>query len=181
MSVIWVDSRASLSYVGKLAAAGDRSDDPRPVPCAAVTSTLLHIHLALAHGAPMQAVDDAQAVTGSGLVGDRHFGRTRQVTLVCTGELEEAASELGLASIPPGATRRNLTIDLPSLPREHGARILIGAVELSVWRDCTPCEVMEESVAPGARGALADRAGISATVERGGTIRVGDPVVVEPA
>lgn len=126
----------------------------------------------------MQAVDDVEAVAGSGLVGDRHFGRARQITLVCTGELEEAAFELGLTAIPPGATRRNLTIDLPALPREHGTRITIGTVELSVWRECTPCDVMEASVATGARGALRERAGVSATVERGGTIRVGDPVTI---
>lgn len=141
--------------------------------------TLLHIHVASAHGAPMRAVDSVEAVAGSGLVGDRHLGvRTRQVTLVCTGELEETAAALGLAGIPPGATRRNLTIDVPVLPREHGVRIVVGEVELSVWRDCTPCEQMERSVAVGAKEALRDRSGISATVERGGTIRVGDPVEI---
>ncbi len=145
--------------------------------------SLLHIHLAPAHGAPVTGTAEAELVAGSGIAGDRHFGvRTRQVTVVCTGELDEVAAELGLETVPPGATRRNLTVDLPSLPREHGTRIRVGDAELSVWRDCTPCEEMERSVAVGAREALRGRAGISATVERGGTIRIGDPVeILQPA
>lgn len=137
---------------------------------------VLAINLAPADGAPMVAVEQVEAVAGRGLVGDRHFGRTRQVTAVCRGELETAATELGVDRIAGIATRRNLELDLGSLPRTHGTRIRVGDVVLAVWRDCAPCEVMETSVGPGARAALAGRAGISATVETGGVIAVGDPV-----
>ena len=95
-----------------------------------------------------------------------------------SGELGAAAEDLGLERIVHGSTRRNITVDVPSLPREHGARIEIGEAVLEVWRDCAPCDMMETAVAPGARAALKGRAGVSATVVHGGFIRLGDMVRV---
>lgn len=134
------------------------------------------IHIASEYGKPVEAVSEIEAVAGKGLVGDRYLGTRRQVTLVATGELDAAAGELGADRIEQGATRRNITVDLPSLPRTHGSQIEIGEAVLEVWRDCAPCEVMETAVGPGARAALRDRAGVSATVVAGGLIRVGDVV-----
>lgn len=138
--------------------------------------TVTAIHIASAYGGRVESVARAEAVIAKGLKGDRYFGTRRQVTIVATGELDAAAAELGVDRIFDGATRRNITVDLSSLPRAHGARIEIGETVLEVWRDCSPCEVMETSVGLGARVALRDRAGVSATVLEGGTIRVGDPV-----
>lgn len=144
--------------------------------------TVKAIHIATEYGKPVEPVTETQAVMGKGLRGDRYFGTRRQVTVVATGELEEAASELGRDSIVEGATRRNITVEAEALPRSHGARIEIGEVVLAVWRDCAPCEVMETVVGPGARNALKARAGVSATVVQGGTIQVGDPVRIgQPA
>lgn len=138
------------------------------------------IHIAPAYGEPTMPVSEAIAVAGQGLEGDRYFGKTRQVTLVATGELAKAAANLGIDAIEAGATRRNITIVTDALPRQHGTTIQIGDVTLEVWRDCTPCEVMETAVGPGAKTALKDLAGISATVTTGGTIRPGDSVLFEP-
>lgn len=135
--------------------------------------TVTAIHIAPEYGRPVELVERVEAVAGKGLRGDRYFGSRRQVTLVATGELEAAAAQLGVEGIVDGATRRNITVDLPSLPRAHGTRIEIGETVLAVWRDCAPCEVMETSVGPGARSALRDRAGVSATVLEGGAIEVG--------
>jgi MOSC domain-containing protein YiiM len=140
--------------------------------------TVIGIHIASEYGRPVEPVVEVEAVAASGLRGDRYFGTRRQVTLVTTGELEAAAADLGTDRIDDGATRRNITVDLPSLPRSHGVRIEIGEAVLEVWRDCAPCEVMESAVGPGARAALRDRAGVSATVVAGGVIRIGDPVRV---
>lgn len=141
---------------------------------------LTHIHIAPAHGAPLVALDEVEAVAGAGLRGDRNFGRERQVSLVCSGELAQAAAAMGWQSIIPGSTRRNLTVDLPALPRETGTVIEIGEVVLEVRRDCAPCETMESAVGPGAKAALAGRAGVTARVVQGGILRLGDQVVVEP-
>lgn len=140
--------------------------------------SLLHIHTASGHGKPMVAHGEIEVVTGKGLVGDRDYGRTRQVTLVCTGELEAAAATLGVDAIPPGSTRRNLTVDLPELPRTYRTQVRVSEVLLEVRRDCPPCLVMNESIIPGAEHALVGRGGVSAHVLAGGVIRVGDTVEI---
>jgi MOSC domain-containing protein YiiM len=140
--------------------------------------TVTHLCIAPDYGTPVQSVESVVAVEGQGLDGDRYFGTTRQVTIVCEGELDEAAADLGMESVPPGATRRNITVSVPSLPRNHGAVITVGDVELKVWRDCAPCEVMETAVGQGAQKALRARAGVAATVARGGIIKIGDPVSI---
>jgi MOSC domain-containing protein YiiM len=142
--------------------------------------TVRFIHIGAAHRRPLHAVDTAVAVAGMGLRGDRNFGSTRNITIVCDGELRLAAQELGIDAIAPGGTRRNITVTLDELPRRHGTRVHLGEVIVEIWRDATPCEVMDAEIGPGARQALEDRAGVSATVTRGGIIRVGDPVVIDP-
>jgi MOSC domain-containing protein YiiM len=146
-----------------------------------MTGRVIHISISPGHGRPAKAVESVVAVEGQGLKGDRYYGTRREVTLVASGELAEAAAALGIDSIVAGSTRRNLTIDVASIPRKHGTRIQIGDVTLAVWRDCAPCELMEETVGPGARAALKDRAGVSATVVVGGVISLGDPVSIDDA
>jgi MOSC domain-containing protein YiiM len=143
-----------------------------------MTGTVTHIHIAKRHGAKPVAVDEVRAVAGEGLEGDRYFGTVRNVTIVCDGELVDAAADLGLDEIVPGSTRRNITVSLDALPRNHGTEISLGEAAVTVWRDCAPCETLESSVGPGAKDALVGRAGISAVVTTGGLIRVGDRVEV---
>ena len=95
-------------------------------------------------------------------------------------ELAEAASILGIDGIPPGTTRRNITVELDELPRGTGTRVRVGDVQLAVWRDCAPCSAIEGLFGPGAGKALRRRAGISAQVLKGGVVRVGDPVEAMP-
>ncbi|MBT8246691.1 MAG: sulfurase, partial [Acidimicrobiia bacterium] len=51
------------------------------------------------------SVEEVEAIAGQGLVGDRKFGARRQISIVSTEELDEAAAKLGDA-IPMGSTRR---------------------------------------------------------------------------
>ncbi len=141
------------------------------------TGTVTALSTAPEYGAALQFPDEVTLVADVGIAGDRHAGSVRQVTVVCTGELARAAAELGAPSIDGAATRRNIVVDCEQLPRAHGTRFTIGETELAVWRDCAPCELMDELFGAGARRALRERAGISATVIRGGSVRVGDPVV----
>jgi MOSC domain-containing protein YiiM len=142
-----------------------------------MTGSLRSITIATHHGGGLEGRQEATLVAGIGIEGDRYAGTIRQVTLVCTGEVEEASALFG-SHLDAAATRRNLVVDLPRLPRRHGARILIAGTELEVWRDCSPCEVLDAIFGPGAREALEHRAGVSAQVIRGGVIRPGDPVEV---
>ncbi len=135
------------------------------------------IHVAAEKGSPVTAVEHVISVAGRGLIGDRYFDLhpDRQITVVATDELDEAAAELGYP-IPLGSTRRNVTVSGIRLPREAGSRLRLGEIVVEVHDDCAPCEVMETSVGPGARAALPQRAGIVGRIIQGGILRVGDPV-----
>ena len=125
----------------------------------------------------MTSHDEIEAVAGKGLVGDRHFDKYSkgQITVVSTDELAVAEADLGYA-IAPGATRRNITVSGLELPRTPGARLRLGEVVVEVYRDASPCTVMEESVGPGSQEALRGRSGIRGLIVEGGTLRVGDTV-----
>jgi MOSC domain-containing protein YiiM len=140
--------------------------------------TVLALTTAPAYGADLVGQDTVTLVAGhqGGIEGDRHIGQRRAVTVVCTGELAAAAAEHGVDSIDGVTTRRNIVVDLDELPRQHGTRFMIGGTELEVWRDCAPCDLMNEFFGDGARQALQQRCGISATVINGGVINVGDPI-----
>lgn len=143
-----------------------------------MSATLLSITTAPDYGKPLEPHSEALLVAGVGIEGDRHAGNVRQVTIVCTGEIEKAAAEFGV-EMDPALSRRNLVVDLPELSRQHGAVIRIGEAELTVWRDCAPCEMMDQVYGDGARAVLKLRAGVAAQVSKGGIIRVGDPVVLD--
>lgn len=144
----------------------------------AFVSQVLALTTAPGYGAELERHDTITLIAGKtgGIEGDRHIGKRRAVTVVFTGELVAAAALHGVESIDGVTTRRNIVVDLPALPREHGARFTIGATELEVWRDCAPCELMDEFFGDGARQALRQRCGISATAITGGTINVGDQI-----
>jgi len=129
-------------------------------------------------GAALTLLDEIEAVTGVGLVGDRHAGSAaRQISIQSRSELREAADRLG-REILAEQTRRNITIDKGSLPRTRGQALRLGAVELEVFSDAAPCALMTELIGEGARPALQRLAGIHCRVIRGGTIHVGDELVL---
>lgn len=91
-----------------------------------VAQSLLSATIASRYGGPLESVGSAEVVAGHGIVGDRHAGGVRQVTLVCTGEVGKASAERGLDPMEPAATRRNVVVDLAELPRDHGSVISVG-------------------------------------------------------
>lgn len=136
------------------------------------------LHIAAVRHAPMTAVDRVEAEAGKGLVGDRYFGtRHRHVSVQSLEDLEAAAGVLG-APVPPGLTRRNVTVDHGGVPTDPGEHIVVGDVVLEVVRRAAPCRVMDEAIGPGARRALHGRGGAVCRVLTGGTIAVGDVVTV---
>ena len=139
---------------------------------------VLALTTAPAYGADLVHHQSITLIEGFGIEGDRHAGKRRAVTIVCTGELAKAAADHGVESIDGVATRRNIVVDIPELPRIHGTRFSIGEVEFQVWRDCAPCNLMDEFFGHGAQVALKQRAGISASVIAGGIISTGDSIVL---
>lgn len=140
-----------------------------------MSATVIALHLTPKSRAALLPQAEVQALEGQGLRGDRHArpGSRRQVLFVEAEELEA----LGLE---PGAVREQVTVRgvrLMELPA--GTRVRIGSAELEVAGPCEPCERMEE-LQPGLQQALDGRRGRFARVVRGGALRVGDSITIEP-
>ena len=140
-----------------------------------------------AHGVPMVVLEEAVAIAGRGLDGDRmangRGGGKRQVTLIQAEHLPVVASLVGRAAVEPGDVRRNLVIAGINLASLTGMRCAIGhGVVLVATGACAPCAKMDEAVGPGGFQAMRGHGGLTARVEAGGTIRLGDTVrVLGPA
>jgi MOSC domain-containing protein YiiM len=152
------------------------------------------IWLRPARGVAAVGVQEALAVAGRGLEGDRSAGGRgggrRQVTLLQYEHVPVLAALLGRPALEASLLRRNLVVSgmnllaarspLPQVP----LRLWLGdEVELEVTGPCEPCSRMEEALGPGGYAAMRGHGGVTARVLRGGRLRVGDVVrcVAAPA
>ena len=132
------------------------------------------IHLGAPQTPENWEVQSVSAVAGKGLEGDRYFFPDgakpgQALTLV---ELD-VVEEVGL---PPGGTRRQLTVSGAGLNDLVGKRFLVGAVECYGVELCEPCEHLERMTRPGIIKELVHRAGLNADILTDGTISVGDEI-----
>lgn len=140
---------------------------------------LLWIGLRSARRGPIFEVQQATLSPEEGLVGDRYGGRAggkRQVTLVAREDVAAVASFVGVPNLQPAALRRNLLVEGINLTALKDRTIAIGDVVLEVTGECHPCSRMEEQLGPGGYNAVRGRGGITARVQRGGLISIGDVV-----
>lgn len=133
-------------------------------------------------GAPMRELTTAEALAGFGLRGDRiaagRGGSSRQVTLIQAEHLPVLAALTGRDVTPP-LLRRNLVVAGINLVALAKLRFAIGDEVILVGTGaCAPCEKMEEALGAGGFQAMRGHGGITARIERGGTLRVGDVVRV---
>jgi MOSC domain-containing protein YiiM len=143
-------------------------------------------------GAPMQPLAAVEAIVGAGLAGDRYAAGVgfysarptdpgaREVTLFEAEVLDQLQAEYGIA-LGPAEHRRNVTTRGARLGPLIGQRFRIGDVVLEGVKDCPPCEHLEQLVSRPVLQPLVNRGGLRARVLEGGTIRVGDPLVVVAA
>lgn len=136
--------------------------------------------------APMEVVDQVEVTIDGGIQGDfrgavKPGGRgKRQVTLMERADWSAAMRELD-ADVPWQERRVNLLVAGFDLPQVPGALLRIGSdVVLRVMVECDPCSRME-LILPGLKAALMPdwRGGVCSRVVSGGTIRVGDAIVME--
>jgi MOSC domain-containing protein YiiM len=136
--------------------------------------TVEAIHLGAPGTPKLWTVDSVRAVAGKGLEGDRHFHENgAQPGQALTLVEAETVEEVGL---PPGATRRQVTVRGVNLTELVGKRFRVGDVECYGVELCEPCAHLESMTRPGIIKELVHRAGINADVLTDGTIAVGDEV-----
>lgn len=129
------------------------------------------------------AVNEVEARTHRGLVGDRYFegcgtfsdweptGPGRELTLI-EGEV---LAELGLSA---AEARRNIVTEGVRLNDLVGKRFRIGDVLIEGIRLCPPCTHLDKVTGKTLLKPLADRGGLRADILSDGIIRLGDEIHV---
>ena len=135
-------------------------------------STISHIFLKTSHGAPMEPVKSATAITNEGLQNDVSRGRKlRQVLIVDSHTIKE----FGLS---PGALRENIIVEGQSLSGAvAGTIIQLGNAKLEITLDCSPCDLLD-NIRPGLQDDMEGRRGTLCRVLNGGVITIGDVVTL---
>ena len=138
--------------------------------------SIVAMHIARIKGTPSDPVMEATAISAQGLEGDRSCSadNTRQVLVMD----QETLDHLELI---PGQIKENITttgLDLSQA--KPGEVFFIGdSVTMEIVGECQPCGKMD-TIRPGLRDRLGGRRGMLAMVINGGTLKVGDPIRLEP-
>ena len=136
---------------------------------------------------PLERVEAVELLTDAHMTGDHARpkpGGKRQITLIQQEYLGAIGAMLGLPMpLDPARLRRNLAVSGLNLLALKDRRVQIGEnVILFITGECHPCSRMEEELGPGGYNAMRGHGGLTAHIERGGWLRVGDAVrVLHPA
>ncbi len=137
----------------------------------------------------MKSIQHVEAVAGKGLAGDRYgesvgtfsdrVGPARQVTFIEEESIEAIARDQKIV-IDPSESRRNILTRGAALNHLVGREFRVGAVRLRGVKLCEPCAHLERLTGrEGLTAALTHRGGLNAEVLMGGTICIGDEIVIE--
>lgn len=151
---------------------------------------LEHILLRPARRVAAFSVNQALAVAGCGLEGDRSCKQPasglapskRQVTLIQAEHLSVIAALAGVAAVEPASMRRNLVVSginllaARALFKDQPVLIRVGEVILQATGSCEPCSLMEELLGAGGYNAVRGHGGLTAKVLKGGMLRLHDSV-----
>ena len=150
----------------------------RPYAAAPAVGTVAAILIAPNAEEPLARVDEAEALPGRGLAGDRYAagrgtfsapGRGYELTLVDAEMLDQI-------ELPWEQARRNIVTHGISLNGLVGQRFRIGSVECIGRRLAEPCAHLEKLARPGLLRPLVHRGGLRADITKSGVIRLGDEV-----
>jgi len=150
--------------------------------------TVVSINVSPRAEAPMQSVDEARAVPGKGLEGDRYFVRQgtfykpqpdRELTLIEAEAIEAFGQEFQI-EFDLGASRRNIVTRGVPLNHLVGKEFWIGEVKARGIKLCEPCSHLQRLSHPKVLPGLVHRGGLRAQILTEGTIRVGETVTPVP-
>ena len=127
----------------------------------------------------MVAVQEALAVAGRGLQGDRYAGGSgkRGITLIQAEHLPVIAALAAQPRVAASLLRRNVVVSGIPVIALKGRRFRIGEVLLEGTGDCDPCSRMEAALGPGGYNAMRGHGGLCARILEGGQLRMGDAVM----
>ncbi|KLL09655.1 hypothetical protein BL254_21960 [Protofrankia sp. BMG5.30] len=157
--------------------------------------SVVSLHVAPAHGAPMTEVGEVLAVAGRGLMGDRYFryfhdgaagGPSRHVIGRSSGVCEISFIDVDALTalkhdhgvfLASGEARRNVVCRGVPLDQLVGQELTVGAdVRVRGTALSEPCARLERLTRPGVLRGLLHRGGLRAMIVSGGVLRIGDPV-----
>ena len=150
----------------------------RPYSAAPAAGTVAAVLITEQAEAPLRRVDEAEALAGRGLSGDRYAagrgtfsgpGRGYELTLAEAEVLDEI-------QLPWEQARRNIVTRDISLNDLVGRSFRIGSVECVGRRLAEPCAHLEKLTRPGLLRPLVHRGGLRADIITGGVIRLGDEI-----
>ncbi|MCI0477632.1 MAG: MOSC domain-containing protein [Anaerolineales bacterium] len=138
-----------------------------------IHGTIVALHIATTHRAPMEHPQVARAIADLGLEGDIHNkpGGKRQVLLMD----EETLNAFGLQA---GQVRENVTtrgIELKTLA--PGTRLRAGGAVFEIAQPCDPCKMIDD-IRPGLRAQMQGQRGMFVRVVEGGDVRVGNAIEI---
>lgn len=145
-----------------------------------MTGEIVSIWVKRAHSGPMDAVAEAQLLSGRGLAGSANQGGRRQITVIAEDAWRDVQNELR-AEVDPSARRANVLLRGIDLENSGGKTLRLGQCLVRLLGETRPCELMDE-MQPGLRKALAPewRGGAFGEILEGGAIHVGDPAAWVP-
>lgn len=133
-----------------------------------------NLHIARVKGTPSDPVQEATAISGLGLEGDRsaYEGNTRQVLLVDKAILDGVG-------LNPGQVKENITVTGLDLSEAKVGQVLTvgNDVTLEVVGDCEACSKMD-AIRMGLKDTLDGKRGTLAKVLNGGAIKIGDTISI---
>lgn len=143
------------------------------------------IYIAHQRGEPTILVDQAHAVPGMGIEGDRYYGRldipsnhprpAREITLI---EMEaiESMNQVDGIHLQPGETRRNIITRGVALNDLVDHVFYVGTVQLRGVRLCQPCQYLADRTDPRVLASMSDRGGLRAEIVTEGIIQINDSI-----
>jgi MOSC domain-containing protein YiiM len=132
----------------------------------------------------MQPLTRVEAVTESGLVGDRYAdagnrrGPDYQFTLIELENIRAFAAATGLV-LSADAPRRNIVTSGISLNALVGKRFRVGQVLAEGLELCEPCSLFRKRTYPETLRFFVRKGGLRARIAAGGIIAVGDAIRAE--